>query len=142
MTSGDDPILRAVDLRKTYRMGQVDVPVLYVNGMPAERTNVGYESGRMVVFVPGKIDLRHALVYFGSTRLPEQVDAARGAEELARARAAGIRPFPKERVRRAMREGRTALALKDSRELYHAVAALVEEYALGEHDLAEAFRRF
>jgi len=127
--------------REMARPRQVCVPVLYVNGIPAQLMNVGYLSGHLVVFVPGKPDLRKALVYFGSTELPERVDAAHGRKELAAAREAGVRPFPKKIVDQALERGGTeTLGVPDAHRLFQALADLIDRYAPDEHDVAEGLR--
>jgi hypothetical protein len=126
--------------RDLARPRQVGVRVLYVDDTPAERTNVGYLSGRMIVFVPGKVDLEKALVYFGSETLPERVDERHGRRELAWAKRHGIRPFDRKRVRTALEEGGDTLEAADSMALYRAVADLIDRYSPSEHDRAEGYR--
>jgi hypothetical protein len=92
---------------------QTDVPVLYVGAVPARTVNFDPYGGCLVGFVPGAPDLATTPIYFGSTELPERVDAARGAEELAAARAVGVRPLPADMVRKALAEGGPALAASD-----------------------------
>jgi hypothetical protein len=75
-------------------------PVLFVGGQTAERLNLGHESGHLVVVVPApldaqgqvQLDLSTTPIFFGAPALPEQIDAAAAAGELAAARARGIRP--------------------------------------------------
>ena len=72
--------------------------VLYVGEQTAERCNAPEEGGVLIVVVPAPLDAqgRVALdvgrtpIWFGSLELPERVGAARIAQELAIARAAGI----------------------------------------------------
>jgi hypothetical protein len=123
------------------RLRQVGHPVLYVNDVPAARINGGADAGRLVVWIPGKADLREARIYFGAERLPEQVDAAFGRTQLEAARAAGIEPFSKEKVEAAVRRGgESRLEAMNSYELYLALADLVDEFSPDEHELAESFR--
>jgi hypothetical protein len=80
--------------RQTYE------PVLYVGEQTAERCNAPETGGVLIVIVPAPLDdsgrvaldLDTAPIWFGSLELPERVDAARIARELAAARAAGIGP--------------------------------------------------
>src|SRR6185503_3949290 len=72
--------------------------VLYVGEQTAERCNWPEEGGVMIVVVPAPLDpegrvaldLDRTPIWFGSLELPERVGAARVAQELAIARAAGI----------------------------------------------------
>jgi len=48
--------------------------VLYVGAETATRVNNGDESGYLVAYVPGEVDLSTAPVYFGEPALPEQAD--------------------------------------------------------------------
>jgi hypothetical protein len=90
--------------RQTYE------PVLYVGEQTAERFNAPETGGVLIVLVPAPLDpsgrvaldLDTAPIWFGSLELPERVDAARIAREVAAARAAGIGP-----ARRAVAELRT-----------------------------------
>jgi hypothetical protein len=83
--------------RQTYE------PVLYVGEQTAERCNAPEQGGVLIVLVPAPLDARGrvaldldtAPIWFGSLELPERVDAARIARELAAARAAGIGPARK-----------------------------------------------
>ena len=80
--------------RQTYEQ------VLYVGEQTAERCNAPESGGVLIVIVPAPLDsdgrvaldLDTAPIWFGSLELPERVDAARIARELAAARAAGIGP--------------------------------------------------
>ena len=75
-------------------------PVLYVGDQTAERINFGHESGHVIAVVPAPVDaqghvaldLSKTPIYFGTPALPEQVDAATVAKELAAAKARGIAP--------------------------------------------------
>src|SRR5262245_437988 len=83
--------------RQTYE------PVLYVGEQTAERCNAPETGGVLIVLVPAPLDssgrvaldLDTAPIWFGSLELPERVDAARIAREVAAARAAGIGPARK-----------------------------------------------
>lgn len=75
------------------RPRDVGEPVLYAGPAPVERVNPGGTSGRLVVVVPGEVDVTRVPLYFGAPELPERVDAARGEAELEAARTAGFTPF-------------------------------------------------
>ncbi|MFT4623877.1 MAG: hypothetical protein ACI8PZ_002533 [Myxococcota bacterium] len=81
---------------------QVGVPVLYVGATPA-RVLHRSPAGCVVGLVPGHVDWTTTALFFGSTELPERVDAARGALEREAARAAGIMPRSPDTVLDPMR---------------------------------------
>lgn len=121
-------------------------PVLYVGDQTAERVNHGHGSGHLVVIVPA--DLDHARgepaldlfagpIWFGTPRLPEQVDAKIVAQELLAARRAGIRPFPAAKVAAAKQRGGGFVAFDDRTELERYAATLVQTWAPDEYDLAQ-----
>ena len=114
-------------------------PVLYVGDVPAELLNTGFPSGHLVVLVPGHPDLMVTPVYFGSTELPERVDAARGSAELAAARAMGIVPFSPEAVSAAWANGGPKVTLRDEMAVHVAGAELIERYAPDEAERAHAW---
>lgn len=126
--------------RDLARPRQVDMPVLYVGATPAEVANGHPLSDHRIAFVPGEVDLTRAPVFFGSTRLPETVDRARGLEELRRARAAGIRPFSEKAVSEAWQRGGAPLHVRDAKDLYVAIADLIDLYAPAERDVARGMR--
>ncbi len=118
---------------------QVGMPVLYVGDTPAHLTNSGYPSGRLVVIVPDWVDPTGP-VFYGSTLLPERVDRAHGARELALARARGARGAPPERWEAARAAGGAALWLTDAVALFRAAADLIERYAPEEPDPVAIYR--
>ena len=122
------------------RPRQMHMPVLYVGATPAERANMGFGSGFLVVIVPGRPDLTKVPIYFGSVELPERVDARRGEKELAAARALGIHPFPAAGVRAAVDKGGDPLVAKDSADLYRTLSDLILIYAPDETERAEGYR--
>ena len=122
------------------RIRQVNMPVLYVGTVPAEVTNDGSKAGRMIVIVPGEVDLKRALIYFGSVELPERVDADRGRAELEAARSLGIRPLSATVVEAARKEGGDPLRVKDSVQLYRAVSDLLEKYSPSETGRIKTYR--
>lgn len=119
---------------------QVGVPVLYVGNTPAEITNIGYHSGRLIVVVPGEIDLATTPIFFGSTELPEMVTKERGDLELAAAVEMGIRPFSVEAVSRARAAGGETLFAATYDFLYLEVSNLIFEYAPDEVERANLYR--
>jgi len=120
---------------------QTWMPVLYVGTRPAETTNIGQESGRLVVLVPGDTDLYSAPAYFGSVQLPERVDAERGAAELAEAQKIGAKPFSREAVDAAFRAGGQALRTRSIDGVYRAVADVISAYSPQEDELVERYRQ-
>jgi hypothetical protein len=74
--------------------------VLYVGAETAQRCNAPEQGGRLVVLVPAPLDEDGAValdpaavpIWFGSPELPERVDAARVASELAAALRRGLGP--------------------------------------------------
>jgi hypothetical protein len=122
------------------RPRQTWMPALYVGTRPAEVTNVGVESGRVVVLVPGDTDLYSSPAYFGSVQLPERVDAARGALELAAARAIGALPFSREMVDAALRAGGAPLSARTIDGVYREVAGVIAAYSPQEQDLVDRYR--
>lgn len=101
------------------------MPALYVGSRPIELLNFGHLSGRVVAIVPGDTDFANAPAYFGSTELPERVDATRGVQELAAARAIGVRAFPPAMVEAARAEGGAPLAARDIDAVYEAGSELI-----------------
>lgn len=101
---------------------QTSVPVLYVGTTPARPLNWDPTGGCLVAFVAGTPDLSTTPVYFGSTELPERVDAARGAAELSAAVAVGVRPLPQSMVEAAFVAGGGPLDVEDIRAVYAAAA--------------------
>jgi hypothetical protein len=79
---------------------QTAEPVLYVGAETAERVNLGHESGYVIAIVPTAkdgsgqpvLDLGAMPIFFGTAELPERIDAARAASELAAAQRNGVGP--------------------------------------------------
>ncbi len=115
-------------------------PVLYVGRYPAQQTNVGVESGRMVVVVPGAVDLARDLVFFGSYELPERVDETRGLAELEAAREIGIEPLGEAAVAGALAEGGPTVQLATIAGVDGLIADALELYSPGETGLIEIYR--
>jgi hypothetical protein len=137
----DSGLILVLDVDKEFaKPRQVGVPVLYVGDTPAELANVGYESGHMIVIVPGAVDLLTAPVFFGSEQLPERVDREHGSLELQEARALGIVPFPRSMVESALALGGDSLAAAGAEELFVAVADLIDTYSPDEGERADLYR--
>ncbi|MCA9568370.1 MAG: hypothetical protein KC656_11030 [Myxococcales bacterium] len=85
----------------------IATPTLFVDTTVAVRT--AWRTPCAVVWVPGDVDPARATVFFGSTELPERIDATRAAAELS---AADARPVPVGDV------SRDALVLTDANALY------------------------
>lgn len=116
---------------------QMKEPVLYVGRQTAERVNLGHESGRVIAFVPGDVDLARAPIFFGSAALPEEVDAAQIEAELAQALRAGATPPSQAEVEAALVE---PLHLADQYNLFLRAADLIEEHSPQEADLVSGLR--
>lgn len=120
-------------------------PVLYVGTQTANRVNHGAESGRVVCIVPTGIDakgqpdldLSTAPIFFGTAELPERIDAARAASELAAARKLGARPASEGDVRAATQ---TAVSFADEYELRLFCSDLIAQHSPTETDLVNGLR--
>ncbi|MCE9594342.1 MAG: hypothetical protein K8S98_09110 [Planctomycetes bacterium] len=121
-------------------------PVLFVGNQTAERINHGDGSGHLVVIVPSELDpatglpaldLLAAPIWFGTPRLPEQVDAVAVVDEIAGARRVGIKPFTAQKVIAAKQLGSTDAPVKNRTELERYAATLVQTWASDEYDLAQ-----
>jgi hypothetical protein len=115
-------------------------PVLYVGHRPAEVTNLGIQSGRMVVIVPGDTDLTSAPIFFGSIELPERVDRARGEAEVAAALALGIQPVGAQAARTALLAGGPALRTRSIDGVYRSLADVLTRYSPDEAGRIESLR--
>lgn len=116
-------------------------PVLYVGRYPAEIAGSDPEQGRLVVIVPGDVDLARDPVFFGSVELPGEVSAERAQEELAAAVAAGFRPLTPEALRRARAAGGDTVPLSDGYSLFAGtVADVIDAYAEADHGRAQGYR--
>ncbi|GIW74611.1 MAG: hypothetical protein KatS3mg103_1133 [Phycisphaerales bacterium] len=119
-------------------------PVLYVGDTTAERLNVGYRSGYVVAVVGAPIegqdalDLAKAKIWFGTPELPERVDAARIAQESALADAAGIKPFPADKIKALLEQNQT-LREPNKAAILDEVAALIRRFSPQEEELAVAY---
>jgi len=113
-------------------------PVLMVGEQTAERINHGAGDGALVVLVPDTPgedgwpmrDLATTPIFLGDPELPERVDAAWLAGQLASTTAI---PFDAARIRRATD---SSLDLRDRDELERLAAQLILAYAPSERDRA------
>ncbi|MFN0057939.1 MAG: hypothetical protein ACKVX7_05715 [Planctomycetota bacterium] len=120
---------------------QVGMPVLYVGDKPAMLLNVGYTSGRLIVLVPGEIDLATTRIWFGSQELPERVDAARGAAELAAAERLGVGAiFNAQQIAVAAETGGEPITTSSLEYVLLEVADLIDRYSMDEAGQAELYR--
>ncbi len=131
VTAHPEPVTRGIllELRADptlLRARDVGASVLYVGERPAFPFNWDAVGGCLVAWVPGDPDLASTEVFFGSTELPERVDAARGAAERAAARAVGVVPFPVEVVAKARAAGGPMLRARDVAEVEALAMARVE----------------
>lgn len=116
---------------------QVAEPVLYVGNQTAERLNIGYESGYVIAIAPGDVDLKKAVIWFGTPELPERVDANLVKAESAKAQAAKIEPFSEKAVQDSLTRGSAELKVTNKDELLRKAAELIKEYSPQEKQLAE-----
>ncbi len=124
------------------RRTQCAEPVLYVGDQTAERVNAGHESGRLIVIVPGRVDLKTTPIWFGTPYLPEQVDAAMIQKERELAEKAGIRPVTDPtKIKSAMERGGEKLSVADRDQLRRELASVVRAFAPDEKHLADGLER-
>lgn len=126
---------------------QTEEPILFVGSGTAERINNGYESGKVVAFVPSAVDekgqltldLKTSMIWFGTPGLPEQVDAAMAASEVTLAQRAGIQPFSAAKVNQALAAGGNQLQLADKVQLLGEAGKAILAHSPQEKDLADNF---
>jgi len=117
---------------------QVAEPVLYVGNQTAERLNIGYESGHVIAIAPGDVDLKKAMIWFGTPELPERVDGNMVKTELAKAKAAKIEPFSEKVVKASLTQGGAELKVTNKDELLRLAAELIKQYSPQEKQLADS----
>ena len=110
------------------RPRETQEPVLFVGSLPAQRTSRGFESGRVVVLVPGPVDLAADPIWFGTPGLPEQVDAAAARAERGLAARAAIGPPGRRAADAALAKGGEPARFASKTELLQALEALAREY--------------
>jgi hypothetical protein len=118
---------------------QVEEPVLYVGNQTAERINIGYESGHVIVVVPGEVDLKTTPIWFGTPQLPERVDGHTIQAERKAADNAGVKPLGEAQAKAAVANGGERLMVADREALLREVAPLITRYAADEQHIADAF---
>ncbi len=124
---------------------QTAEPVLYVGNETAERLNAG-EAGNLVVLVPSPVDSQGVPtldpttvpIWFGTSELPERVDAARIQAELSAAIAQGVGPASSTAIRSQGPLGTMFAPDRPELELY--LADLIELYSPTESDLVAGLR--
>ena len=117
---------------------QVRQPVLYVGEQTADRVNFGDESGRVVVIVPGDLDLAESPIFFGGVGLPEEVTHEQIASEVAAARRSGVAPHTAETIAAVLVDG--VLDCENDYQLRLRAIDLVEQHSPQERDLIEGWR--
>lgn len=117
---------------------QAKQPVLYVGEQTADRINVGDESGRVVVLVPGDVDLADAPIFFGGVGLPEEVLHEQIVREVALARQAGVAPHTAETI--AAVTVAAPIEVEDDYQLRLRAIDLVEQHSPQERDLIRGWR--
>jgi len=110
------------------RPRETQEPVLFVGSLPAQRTSRGFESGRVVVLVPGPVDLAADPIWFGTPGLPEQVDAAAARAERGLAARAAIGPPGRRAADAALAKGGAPARFASKTELLQALETLAREY--------------
>jgi hypothetical protein len=122
---------------------QTAEPVLYVGDTTAQRVNVGYPSGHLVVIVPvapdklADFDLKKTLIWFGTPELPERCTAQSIAAERDKAQQAGIQPVAEAKAAAARSKGGSQLNVTDDYELLRELAPLIKQYAPDESERAD-----
>lgn len=110
------------------RPRETQEPVLFVGSLPAQRVTRAFESGRVVVLVPGPVDLASDPVWFGTPGLPEQVDATTARAERGLAAQAAIAPAGRRAADAALAKGGPPARYASKTELLQALEALAREY--------------
>lgn len=110
------------------RPRETQEPVLFVGSLPAQRVTRAFESGRVVVLVPGPVDLAADPIWFGTPGLPEQVDAATARAERGLAARAAIGPPGRRAADTALAKGGEPARFASKTELLQALEALAREY--------------
>lgn len=131
---------------------QTAEPVLVAGAETAERVNIGFDAGVLVAIVPEwkskaddgverAVDPLSMPIFFATPELPERVDAAWIAAELAKAGKAGIAaPAVAAGARDAEQRLGAAQRFVDRDALNRALADLVERHAPTERECVAALR--
>jgi hypothetical protein len=124
---------------------QVAMPVLLLGGEVVECVNFGFDSGRVIVIVPSRVDergeplldLAASPAWFGAPELPERVDAAWIAAERTLARPEDVATFTATEVAAARAKAGAPLQAADRVELDRQAAFLILEHSPQERALAD-----
>jgi hypothetical protein len=116
---------------------QMKMPLLQVGAETAERVNVGDQSGKLVVLVPGDFALTDAPIFLGSPALPEEVGQPQLDAELATARANGAKATDAATVAKVSAPRRE---FANDYELRLRAIELVERFSPQEQDLIRGAR--
>ena len=114
------------------RPRETQEPILFVGSLPAQRVTRAFESGRVVLLVPGPVDLAADPIWFGTPGLAEQVDATVARAERGLAARAAIGPAGRRAAAAALAKGGEPAQFASKTELLQALEALAREYAVGE----------
>jgi hypothetical protein len=126
---------------------QTEEPVLFAGSVSVERINNGYESGKLIAFVPSDVnekgeltlDLKSTMIWWGSPNASVKLDAAIAASERLDAQRAGIKPFSAEKVDQALAKGGPTLHLQDKVQLLGEAGKLIMSHSPYEKEMADNF---
>jgi hypothetical protein len=99
---------------------QADQAVPYAGTIPLAPFNADPVGGCLVAYVPGPVDLAKVPLFFGSSELPERVDAARGLLEREQAERRGVLPPAAPELAAATQAGGAPLQAADLRDVHRA----------------------
>jgi hypothetical protein len=97
---------------------QVGQAVPYAGAVPLSAFNSDPVGGCLVAYLPGPVDLVGLPLFFGSSELPERVDAARGQQERALAEGRGVQPPSALELAAALQAGGAPLQAMDLRDVH------------------------
>lgn len=119
--------------------------VLFAGDSIAQRVNVGFEDGHVIVIVPER-DYTRAPVFFAARAIPDRLTAADFLRARESAAAAGVAAFTRRDWQRALAArpaafpGRTAtgdrFVAHDLNDLWYQTAGLIWQYAPAEREMA------
>ncbi len=116
------------------RPRQTAGPGLFVGDTLAATTHPGHTNGRMVVFVPGRVDLKHTPIFWANSDLAErttQADARKLAESVS------VTRLSSQAINGAQIPG---IHVSSETQLYVHIADLIERYAPADADFAKGYR--
>lgn len=128
---------------------QTEEAVLFAGSISVERINNGYESGKVIAFIPSEVnekgeltlDLKTTMIWWGSPSASVNMDAAVVASERLMAQRARIQPFSAEKVEQALAKGGPTLHLQDKVQLLGEAGKLIMVHSPYEKDTADNFFR-